>query len=278
MPVYQPSYRRFDGARTQGWERSWALVRNGVRRLLKQRRFLILVALAWVPAIIRGGQIYAARQFPQAGEWLVVSPELWESFLTQQISLLPVVLVSLYTGSGAIASDLRSGAIVIYLSKPLSRVDYLLGKLLPVFFSLLAITLIPALFLLGLHLAMSNDLSFVRNSPWLPLSMFAYSGWVATYFSLLVLAVSSLTRSGRLAAAGFVLLAMGSHFSYQAASRLTFGEAPPFLSVVGAPVDAAGFFFGSGSSSYLSLFMMATLMVAAVLLMTRRLRSAGMRS
>ena len=101
MPVYEPSYRRFDGTRTEGWVRSWALVRNGVGRLLKERRFLFLLSLAWVPAIIRGDQIDAARQFPQAGELLQVSPELWESFLTQQISLLPVVLVALYAGAGA---------------------------------------------------------------------------------------------------------------------------------------------------------------------------------
>jgi ABC-type transport system involved in multi-copper enzyme maturation permease subunit len=278
MPIYEPSYRRFDGTRTEGWVRSWALVRNGVGRLLKERRFLFLLALAWVPAIIRGGQIYAARQFPQAGEWLQVSPKLWESFLTQQISLLPVVLVALYAGAGAIASDLRSGALVIYLSKPLSRTGYLLGKILPVFFSLLSITLVPALVLLGLHLALADDLSLLRDSPWLPLSVFVYSGCVATYFSLIVLAISSLTRSGRLAAAGFVLVTMGSHFAYQAASRLTFGDAPPFLSIVGAAVDAARVFFEGGSRSYPSLFTMAALMVAAVFLMTRRLRSFGIRS
>ena len=277
MPVYRPSYRRFTGARTDGWARSWALARTSVSRLLKERMFLLLLALGWIPAIARGLQILAARRFPET-EWLQVGPELWRSFLTQQIYLLPVILVSLYAGSGAIATDLRSGALVIYLSKPLSRAGYLIGKILPVFLSLLSVTLLPAIALLVLHLAVADDLSLLRGSPWLPLSVFVYSVSVAGYFSLVVLAISSLTRSGRLAAAGFVLVAIGSHFTYQAVSRLTSGSAPPFLSVVGAAVDAAHGFFGSGSTSFSSLFTMAVLMVAAIQLMNRRLRSFGRQS
>jgi ABC-type transport system involved in multi-copper enzyme maturation permease subunit len=237
---------------------------------------LLLLALAWVPAIVRAGQIYAARQFPQARDWLQVGPELWESFLTQQISLLPVVLVALYAGAGAIASDLRSGAAVIYLSKPLSRMDYLAGKIFPVLLCLLGITLAPGLALLGLHLALADDLSLLRESPWLPLSVVVYSGLVAAYFSLVVLAISSLTRSGRLAAAGFVLIAMGSHFAYEAVSRLSFGAAPPFISMVGAATDAAKVFFGGGGAP--SLLAMAAVMGGSALLMTRRLRSFGIRS
>ena len=86
---------------------------------------------------------------------------------------------------------------------------------------------------------MADDLSLLRDSPGLALSIIGYSGWLAAYFSLTVLAVSSLTRSRRLAAAGFVLLVLGSHFMYEMASRLSFGTTPQALSLLGAAAYAS---------------------------------------
>lgn len=278
MPLYDLSYRHFDGPRTSRLERSWALARSGLRLLLRQRRFLLLIAIAWVPAVIRGVQIYIAYHFPPAVKWLAVDASLWKTFLTQQVSGMLVLLVALYAGSGAIASDLRAGALVIYLSKPLSRLDYVVAKAIPVATAILAITLLPGLGLLGLHLSLADDLRLLRENPWLPLSILLYSGTVAAYFSLTVLAASSLSRSGRLAAAGFVMAALGSHFAYRVFSQMRFEEAPPFLSMVGSTVHAADVFFDGASthpgSPLVSLLAMALLMTASAFLIDRRLRSA----
>ncbi len=278
MPLYDVSYHRFEGERQSHLVRCWALARAQIRILMKQRRFLFLLAVSWIPAIVRAGQIYAVKQFPQAAEFIEVSPRLWQSFLSMQISpLLLLIFVVLYAGSGSIATDLRTGAIVLYLSRPISRMGYVLGKFLPVFLSSLAITLLPGLGLLLFQILLVGDLSLLREAPWLPLSILAYSLLVATYFSLIVLAVSSLSRSARLAAAGFVLLILGSHFLYGMASRLSFGDAPPFLSLIETAVDAANLFFGVPSGRYgaplLSLLAMGVLMAASLFVLDRRLRS-----
>ena len=49
--------------------------------------------------------------------------------------------MTLYAGAGAISTDLSSGAFVAYLSTPISRVDYLLGKAIPVLGAILVVTL-----------------------------------------------------------------------------------------------------------------------------------------
>jgi ABC-type transport system involved in multi-copper enzyme maturation permease subunit len=282
MPLYDVSYQRFEGGRRNRLSRSWALGRTQLFSLLRQRRFLLLMAVSWIPAIIRGGQIYVARQFPEAMRFFEVTPSLWREFLSQQVSLLLVILVALYAGSGTIASDLRSGAILVYLSKPISRMGYILGKGLPVFLALLGITLVPGLTLLLLQVLMADDLSLLREAPWLPGSILAYSIWMSAYFSLIVLAVSSLSRSTRLAAAGFVLLALGSHFLYGMATRITAGDAPPYLSVLGAAVDVSNLFFGEMSTRSVSALgsfaMMALLMVGSVLVINYRLQSTEVTS
>ena len=45
------------------------------------------------------------------------------------------------------ANDLRTGAILAYLSRPLTRRDYVLGKLLVPLLLNLAVTLVPGLLL-----------------------------------------------------------------------------------------------------------------------------------
>ncbi len=287
MPLYDVSYQRFQGQRRGRQARIWALARTVLIHLLRQRRFLFLIAVSWIPAIIRGGQIYLVRQFPEFVSLMEVDQSLWRDFLSQQVSSLLVVFVALYAGSGAIAADLHSGAVVIYLSKPLSRMDYLLGKALPVLVALLSITLAPGLTLLFFHLLMADDLNLLRESPGLPLFILGYSVWLASYFSFTVLAVSSLTRSRRLSAAGFVLLALGSHFVYEMASRMSFYTVPPGFSLIGAAVDSADFFFPTQAGARIytpiyspiySIVWMGILMAGSLWVIDRRLRSTEVAS
>jgi hypothetical protein len=192
-----------------------------------------------------------------------------------------VVIVALFAGAGSIASDLRFGAVGIYLAKPLTRMDYLLGKALPVFLMILAITMVPGLTLLIFHLLLAEDMSMLREAPWLPFSVIGYSTWVAAYFTLTVLAVSSLSRSRRLAAAGFVLVALGSEFFRAMASRITFGQAPPYLSLIRATVDSSGLFFGASPASeapLASFLCMGLFMAGSVWVIDRRLRSTEVSS
>ena len=233
--------------------------------------------IPWIPVVARAIQIYGTLQFPQASDFFGVTALTWFQFLTQQIYLLPVILVSLYAGAPAIASDVSSGALLLYLSKPISVRDYVLGKALPILCSIGFVTLLPALFLLGLHLALSGDLQLLRGSPWLPVSILAYSLWLALYFGLAVLAVSSLSRSGRVAGAGFVALALGSEVVVRGAlARLQVGFAPTFLSVTGAAVDSGHLFFGtveSGSTPLVSVIVMAAVILASLLVLGQRLSS-----
>ena len=52
-------------------------------------------------------------------------------------------LLSIFGGAGLVANDLRTGAILVYLSRPLTRRDYVLGKLRVLLALNLSVTLVP---------------------------------------------------------------------------------------------------------------------------------------
>jgi len=282
MPLHDLSYQRFDGARTSRAERIVAIARTTITQLVKRRAFLMLLSICWIPVIVRAVLIYVSRQFPQVAVAMTVDAQLWRQFLEQQIILLPVLLIALYTGASAIASDFASGAIVIYLSKPISRLDYCIGKALPVMSALLVVTLVPAFALLIVQLSLAEDFALLKESPFLPVSVLLYSLWICLFFTIVVLAVSSLTRSGRVAGAGFFALVLGSKMVFFVAlTQLRLNDPPAFLSLMDAPADAGYLFFGNlagGDAPALSMASMATVMALAILVLRRRLTAAEVAS
>ena len=56
--------------------------------------------------------------------------------------------ITVYAGAGLIANDRRANALQIYLSKPLTRVEYIFGKLAILATFLLLVTWVPAIVLL----------------------------------------------------------------------------------------------------------------------------------
>jgi len=282
MPLHDLSYQHFDGPRTSRFNRSFSLARSSASLLLKRRSFLLLLAVSWIPVLARMAQIYVARRFPQAFPFITVDAALWQEFLSQQVVFLPVILVALYTGAGAISTDLSSGAFVVYLSKPVSRIDYVFGKAMPVMAALLVVTVVPALTLLVVHVFVAEDFELFAATPFLPLSVVIYSVWICLYFTLTVLAVSSLTRSARVAGAGFGALALGSRVIFSGAlSRFSLDQPLAFMSMIDSTVDSGHLFFGNAASAttpFLSIAAMVSLMVASLAVLRRRLRSAEVSS
>ena len=281
MPLHDLSYQHFDGPRTSRFNRSFALGRSTASLLLKRRAFLFLLTVSWIPFLARVAQIYVARQFPQAFPFITVDAALWQAFLAQQVVFLPVIVVALYIGAGAISTDLSTGAFVVYLSKPISRIDYVVGKAMPVMAALLVVTLVPALTLLVVQVFVAEDFELFALTPFLPLSVVIYSVWICLYFTLTVLAISSLTRSTRVAGAGFGALALGSKVIFVGLSRLRVVQPPAFLSMIDSTVDSGHLFFGNAASAntpFLSIAAMVSLMLASLAVLRWRLSSAEVSS
>ena len=104
------------------------IARAGILERLRERRFLALLLFAWSPFLVRAVQIYVRRRRShRRRSWRRRRRRSASSSNQQGIF---VFFVTIYVGAGLIANDRRANALQIYLSKPLTRVEYIAGKLL----------------------------------------------------------------------------------------------------------------------------------------------------
>src|SRR3979409_622455 len=157
MPIHDQGYRRYGGARVRRG-RAWAVIaKTGIRTRLGQRAFLALLLVSWLPFFVRAVQLYAAANLPQAA--VLAPPPLMFGQLLEQQEIF-VFFLTVYGGAGLIAHDRRANALQIYLSKPLTRVEYVIGKLAILTTWLLLVTWLPATLLLVVQIMFAGNMEF----------------------------------------------------------------------------------------------------------------------
>jgi ABC-2 type transport system permease protein len=207
MPIYDQGYRRYEARGPLRALRFWPITREALRLVLSRRAFLGLLVVGWVPFVVRVIQIYIVTRFPEAGRVLPVDGRLFGEYLNTQIGL--ALFLTIFGGAGLIANDLRTGAILVYLSRPLTRRDYVLGKLSVLLALNASVTLVPALLLYGIGLALAPEQYLTWSLWWIGPSIVLHATLICASISLLSLAVSSLTKSARIAGLGFFGLFVG---------------------------------------------------------------------
>ena len=207
MPIYDQGYRRYEARGPLHQIRFWPITREALRLILAKRAFLGLLAVSFLPFVVRVIQIYIVTRFPEAGRVLPIDGRLFGDFLNQQIGF--TLLLSIFGASGLVANDLRTGAILVYLSRPLTQRDYIAGKLLVPLALNLAVTLVPGLVLYLVGLALAPEQYLKWNLAWLAPAIIVHAAAVSLVVSLAVLAISSLSKSARVAGLGFVGLFFG---------------------------------------------------------------------
>src|SRR2546423_2091369 len=194
MPIHDQGYRRYGGQKARtgtGWI---VITRAGLRTFFAKRAFLGLLLVAWFPFFVRAVQIYAAANLPQA-RFLAPPADTFRQFLDQQ--QIFVFFITVYVGAGLIANDRRANALQIYLSKPLTRLEYIFGKLSILMFFLLLVTWVPAIVLLIVQISFAGNFTFLRNNLYLFPAITVFSFIMVTMVAAAMLALSSLSKSSR---------------------------------------------------------------------------------
>jgi len=197
MPIHDQGYRRYGGhkARTgTGWT---VIARAGIRTFISKRAFLGLLLVSWFPFFVRAVQFYAASNLtsiPQAS-LLAPSAETFRQFLEQQQTF--VFFVTVYVGAGLIANDRRANALQIYLSKPLTRTEYVFGKLAILMSFLALVTWLPAIVLLIVQITFAGNFTFFMNNVFLFPAITLFAFIEVALASSTMLALSSLSKSSR---------------------------------------------------------------------------------
>lgn len=237
MPIHDQSYRRYGGEKrpvTSAWT---VIARAGLMSFLSRRAFLGLLLAAWIPFIVRASQLFLASNFSQAATFLAPTAQTFRDFLGQQGIF--VFLITVYVGSGLIANDRRANALQLYLSKPVTRAEYILGKMTVLATFLLAITWLPAILLLMLEIAFSGNFTFLKANSSLVASITLYCLLMVLVITFGMTALSSLSRSSRFVGILFAGVLIFSDAMFNALRFITGSSAVSWVSIQ-ASLDQVG--------------------------------------
>jgi ABC-type transport system involved in multi-copper enzyme maturation permease subunit len=183
----------------------------GIRTMLAKRKFLGLLLVAWLPFIVRAVQMYISANFPQAS-MLAPTAETFRQFLEQQGVF--TFFITIFTGAGLIANDLRANALQIYLSKPLGRFEYIAGKFGVLAFFLLLVTWLPATMLLAIQVVFAGNLAFLKANLFLVPAILVATGIETIVLCMVMLALSSLSKSARFVGIMYAGMVFFTHALY----------------------------------------------------------------
>jgi ABC-type transport system involved in multi-copper enzyme maturation permease subunit len=117
-----------------------------------------------------------------------------------------------------ISQDIRSRAFLLYFSRPLTRIEYLVGKVASLWAYLAVIATLPALALYLLGIMLSPNLGVVASTWDLPLRIIAASVVLMVPTCTMALCFSSLTQESRYAAFAWFAVWILGWFTYVAAT------------------------------------------------------------
>jgi ABC-2 type transport system permease protein len=274
VPIHDQGYRHYTGERAlhgRGW---WVIARYGVMDRLRERLFLALLLLAWSLFVFRAVELYLGTTVIRAALF-APSEETFRTFLSQQ--RLFVFFITIYAGAGLIASDRQSNALQIYLSKPITRRDYIGGKLLTLAIFLAAVTWAPAMLLLVLQILFTGSLEFVTAHPRLIPAITLASMLQVALAVVMMLALSSLSRSRRFAAMMYAAVVIFAGLLDGALERVTGNPAWVLISPQNTLLLVLDAIFGVPPDDLalvaLAVAALAVLLAACLFVLQRRVRA-----
>jgi ABC-2 type transport system permease protein len=162
MAVYKRHYEPYHGPLTKRWSRAFVLTRYAIRELFSSRFFTGFFVVALVPVLGFAGYIFVANNqllravlsFGSGGATLPVEAKFFAIFLEVQTTL--AFLLTCWAAPSLVSGDLTNGAFPLFLSRPLSRSEYVIGKFAVLGILLSSMTWVPALFLLFLEAELAH--------------------------------------------------------------------------------------------------------------------------
>ena len=274
MPIHDQSYRRYRGQR-EDVRSAWTVIAlTGIKALFKKRAFLGILFFAFMPFIIRSVQLYLAANYPQFASLIAPSPKMFRSFLEGQSFF--VFGMTIYVGSGLIANDRLANALQIYLSKPLTRSDYIAGKMAILVTFLLLVTWVPAMLLLILQVMFSASFAFFRENLFLVPAITLASIAIVLVAAFSMLALSSLSKSARYVAIMYAGIMVFTNAIFGVLRLITRGSTVSWVSFTASLDQVCDAIFRQplryDTPVAVSFIVLAGLLVVSLSVLERRVR------
>jgi ABC-2 type transport system permease protein len=215
MPIFDQGYQHWQGHLTSQVWRWWAITRHGVRMQFRSRwtkvclsaclgpALALLIALILWSLLEQGNDLLRPllrqlpeelQRIPQEYRFTIWTLAFHFFFLIQ---LFFVMILVLLVGPDLISKDIRFNALPLYLSRPVRRWEYFLGKFGVIAFYSLLVTVVPATLAWLFGALFSLSLSAIKEILPLLLESWLISVIATIASGLVMLAFSSLSRNSR---------------------------------------------------------------------------------
>jgi ABC-type transport system involved in multi-copper enzyme maturation permease subunit len=185
------------------------LTRYAFADLFKSRFFVILLVLSLVPILFFAGYIFIANSktvqlLMQVRSADLFSVEAQYFVVIMMVQTQAAFLLNCWVGPVLIAGDLTNGALPLFLSRPFSRADYVLGKFAVLGLLLSGVTWVPCLLLFSLQAGLAKG-GWIWSHLWMIIPIVLCSAIWILMLSLLSLAVSAWVKL-RIVATGVIFI------------------------------------------------------------------------
>ena len=194
MAVYEHTYKQYLGKLTPEWSRFLVIPRHAFRDVFKSKLFTAFFVVCFIPLLIEAILIYLHHNVNALAilkvnvrELIPIDAFFFQTFVSLQSGF--AFFVTLLVGPPLVARDLRNNALSLYLCRPFSRTEYVLGKMSVLLILLSAMTWIPQLLLFFFQSYLEGASWFVDNLSIASAIFFASVVWI------LLLALMSQTIS-----------------------------------------------------------------------------------
>ncbi|MCY4058081.1 MAG: hypothetical protein OXG44_08775 [Gammaproteobacteria bacterium] len=285
MSLRQHGFRTHAGPWTRSFTRPLVIARYNLSGVFSSRLFTIFYVACFLPSCFFMVSIYLRYKLDtfsgfSGGAWQEITAsdilDDWLYYGILQPSEWVAFLIILVVGPSLLAPDLKDNAMPLYLSRPVTKLQYLLGKLLVLLVLTAAVTWIPGLLLVLANAYYAED-GWLLNNLSVPLGLVGGCLVWTGCLSIIALALSAWVRWRPAATLGFLGLfvvgsAIGNLF------RATSGDWYGSLIILWDAIDVVGRdLFGAKASELMPLpWAWGTMAVATALAfwaLIRRIRA-----
>lgn len=208
MAVYEHLYGSYEGESQSALSRFLVIPRYALRDVFKSKLLTTFFVICFVYPLIAAILVYLRHNVNALAmlqinilELIPVDATFFKTFI--EVQGIFAFLLTVLVGPPLISRDLANNALPLYLCRPLSRTEYVLGKMTVIGFLLSTITWIPGLIIFFFQSSLAGFDWFFENI-WMIWAIFFSSFVWIVLLSLLALAVSAFLK-WRVVASGALL-------------------------------------------------------------------------
>lgn len=171
MAVYEQTYKPYTGKLTPEWSRFLIIPRHTLRGVFNSKLFTAFYVICFLPLLVEAVLIYLHHNVTalaimdlNARELIPIDATFFQYFVNIQGGF--AFFVALLVGPPLVSRDLRNNALPLYLCRPFSRTEYVMGKMSVLILLLSWITWVPQL-LMFLFQSYLQGFAWFRGNLWI---------------------------------------------------------------------------------------------------------------